>query len=46
MKGVPLFTVQQLMGHSTPKMTMRYAKLAPGNLADAVSMLTHKVSKE
>jgi integrase len=39
MKGVPLFTVQQLMGHSTPKMTMRYAKLAPGNLADAVGML-------
>jgi integrase len=40
MKGVPLFTVQQLMGHSTPKMTMRYAKLAPGNLVDAVNMLT------
>ena len=39
MKGVPLFTVQQLMGHSTPKMTMRYAKLAPGNLADAVGLL-------
>jgi len=39
MKGVPLFTVQQLMGHSTPKMTMRYAKLAPGNLAAAVGML-------
>jgi integrase len=39
MRGVPLFTVQQLMGHSNPKMTMRYAKLAPGNLADAVNML-------
>jgi integrase len=39
MKGVPLFTVQQLMGHSTPKMTMRYAKLAPGTLAEAVGML-------
>jgi integrase len=39
MKGVPLFTVQQLLGHSNPKTTMRYAKLAHGNLADAVNVL-------
>ena len=39
MRDVPLFTVQKLLGHSNPKMTMRYAKLAPGTLADAVNML-------
>lgn len=39
MRGVPLFTVQKLLGHANPRMTMRYAKLAPGALADAVEML-------
>jgi integrase len=39
MRGVPLFTVQKLLGHANSKMTQRYAKLAPGALADAVNML-------
>jgi integrase len=39
MRGVPLYTVQKLLGHSTPKMTMRYARLAPEQLADAVDKL-------
>jgi integrase len=39
MKGVPLYTVQKLLGHSNAKMTQRYAKLAPSKLADAVSLL-------
>ena len=39
MKGVPLFTVQKLLGHANPRMTQRYAKLAPDTLADAVSKL-------
>lgn len=39
MRGVPLFTVQKLLGHANPRMTQRYAKLAPGALADAVNML-------
>jgi len=39
MRGVPLFTVQKLMGHANSKMTQRYAKLAPGALADAVALL-------
>lgn len=39
MRGVPLFTVQKLLGHANPRMTQRYAKLAPGALADAVSLL-------
>ncbi len=39
MRGVPLFTVQKLLGHANSRMTQRYAKLAPGALADAVSLL-------
>lgn len=39
MRGVPLFTVQKLLGHANPRMTQRYAKLAPSALADAVSLL-------
>ena len=40
MRGVPLFTVQKLLGHANSKMTQRYAKLAPSTLADAVEVLT------
>lgn len=39
MRDVPLFTVQTLLGHKNPRMTQRYAKLAPGTLADAVAKL-------
>lgn len=39
MKGVPLFTVQKLLGHKNARMTQRYAKLAPSTLADAVNLL-------
>lgn len=39
MRGVSLYVVQRLLGHATPKMTMRYAKLAPDALADAVNLL-------
>lgn len=39
MRGVPLFTVQKLLGHANARMTGRYAKLAPSTLADAVSLL-------
>ena len=39
MAGVPLFTVQKLMGHTTLAMTQRYAHLAPGHLREAVSNL-------
>jgi integrase len=37
--GVPLFTVQKLLGHANSRMTQRYAKLAPSALSDAVNML-------
>ncbi len=39
MKGVSLYVVQQLMGHSTAKQTQRYARLAPSHLSDAVRLL-------
>ncbi len=39
MRGVPLHTVGQLLGHRTPAMTMRYAHLSPGHLKDSVGML-------
>jgi integrase len=39
MRGVPLFTVQKLLGHANSRMTQRYAKLAPATLADAVNLL-------
>lgn len=42
MKGVPLVAVQQLLGHSTIQMTMRYAHLGPEVTRDAVRMLDQK----
>lgn len=38
-KGVPLPTVQQLLGHATITMTMRYAHLAPNALVNAIEVL-------
>ncbi len=39
MRGAPLKAVQELLGHSTIQMTMRYAHLGPEIVRDAVKLL-------
>lgn len=41
--GVPLLTISKLMGHSTTRMTERYAHLAQENLIEAAFHLTGKI---
>lgn len=38
-EGVPLMEVKDLLGHTTVRMTERYAHLAPENVRDAVAVL-------
>ena len=42
-RGVSLKAVQELLGHSNIKTTMRYAHLAPDNLRSAVEVLSERV---
>ena len=44
MKGVPLKAVQELLGHATIEMTMRYAHLSPHVTKDAVRLLDGHVN--
>ena len=39
MQGVPLRTVQELLGHKTGQMTLRYTHLSTPHLQEAVSIL-------
>lgn len=41
MRGVPLITVRDLLGHTTIQMTERYAHLAPDLRTEAVALLDH-----
>ena len=41
--GVSLYEVQQVLGHSTPLMTQRYAHLQPEHLRWAVRALDRKL---
>ena len=42
MRGTDLRTIQELMGHQSIAMTVRYAHLSPGHLLDAVNRLSLK----
>lgn len=46
MKGVPIRTVQELLGHSTIEMTERYAHLSPNVKQDAVAKLDEAPPQE
>jgi len=39
MRGVPLATVSNLLGHTSPTMTLRYAHRSPKYLTSAVRVL-------
>ena len=43
-QGVTLYTVGQLMGHTNPRMTQRYAHFAPEQLLNAVDVLNSTTS--
>jgi integrase len=43
--GRSLYEVQKLLGHHDPKITMRYAHLAPESLLEAVNMVANVVSR-
>ena len=45
MRNVPLKAVQELLGHSTIEMTMRYAHLSPDVRLDAVTRLDRPSKK-
>ena len=42
MKGVDLYTIAKLLGHSDIKMTQRYAHLAPDHKKITVNMLDYE----
>ena len=46
MKGVRLKVVQELLGHASIEMTMRYAHLSPAVNRDAVGLLDTDLVRE
>ncbi|MEM6819881.1 MAG: tyrosine-type recombinase/integrase [Pseudomonadota bacterium] len=46
MKGVPIAVIQQLLGHTDIKVTMRYAHLSQSILVDAVKTLERPIDQQ
>ncbi|MEM1141439.1 MAG: tyrosine-type recombinase/integrase [Pseudomonadota bacterium] len=46
MKGVPIAVIQQLLGHTDIKVTMRYAHLSQSVLIDAVNTLERPIGQQ
>ena len=46
MKGASLKSVQELLGHATMEMTMKYAHLSPQVRRDAVELLDMKTESQ
>uniref|UniRef100_A0A7C4VRC5 Site-specific integrase n=1 Tax=Desulfatirhabdium butyrativorans TaxID=340467 RepID=A0A7C4VRC5_9BACT len=44
--GVDLYRVQKLLGHRTPKMTLRYAHLGQDDLKDAIHQMEAAMNRE
>lgn len=44
--GVDLFRVQQLLGHKTPKMTLRYSHMRPDDLRAAIDQMEAAMNHE
>jgi len=42
MRGAPIKAVQELLGHATIEMTMRYSHLSPDVRRDAVALLDRR----
>ena len=40
MQNIPLNKIGSFMGHSDPKMTQRYAKLLPSDMADDIGKIS------
>ncbi len=45
MRGTPIATVGELLGHKSLSMTMRYAHLSPAHKAEAVKSLDKNLTK-
>ena len=41
MKGIPIYTIGELVGHKEVRMTQRYAKLSPDTKRDALSQISN-----
>jgi integrase len=46
MAGVDLRTVQKILGHRTPQMTMRYAHLSDAHMAEAAAKLQDRLAEK